>query len=126
MAKKITPHFTWSEMTRTDTGLSNTPDDVAKVHLVYLCRSLERVRRTLNSFYSSVEDVPIKVNSAYRSKEVNKAVGGSSTSYHLDGRAVDIDITSYTDRQLDILINALYDENPSEILVRSSYIHFAI
>ena len=33
----------------------------------------------------------LTVNSAYRDKEYNKAIGGSSTSQHLKGRAIDID-----------------------------------
>ena len=33
---------------------------------------------------------PLKVNSFFRSKEVNKAVGGASTSQHLFGEAIDL------------------------------------
>ena len=34
---------------------------------------------------------PIKINSFFRSPELNKAIGGSSKSQHCEGRAIDID-----------------------------------
>jgi len=36
---------------------------------------------------------PIKINSFYRSPELNKAIGGSSKSQHCHGQAIDIDDT---------------------------------
>jgi hypothetical protein len=36
---------------------------------------------------------PIKINSFFRSIELNKAIGGSSKSQHCEGRAIDIDDT---------------------------------
>ena len=36
---------------------------------------------------------PIKINSFYRSPELNKAIGGSSKSQHCNGQAIDIDDT---------------------------------
>ena len=44
--------------------------------------------------------VPITINSAYRCPEVNKAVGGSSTSWHQQGLAADINAKGYTQEQL--------------------------
>lgn len=43
---------------------------------------------------------PIKINSGWRCKDHNKAIGGSPTSYHLRGRAVDIRCVSSADRYL--------------------------
>lgn len=126
MRQKITPHFTRSEMTKTDTGLPNVPTPQAEIHLVYLCRALERVRAKINQGRKPDDELPIVVNSGYRSKQVNTAIGGSSTSYHLDGRAVDIDIKGYDVYTLDKLLDALYDEFPSELYTKSSYVHFAI
>ena len=39
------------------------------------------------------EGGPIKINSFFRSVELNKAIGGSSKSQHCEGRAIDIDDT---------------------------------
>ena len=44
--------------------------------------------------------VPITINSAYRCPEVNKAVGGSATSWHQQGLAADINAKGYTQEQL--------------------------
>ena len=38
-------------------------------------------------------NAPIKINSFYRSPELNKAIGGSSKSQHCKGQAIDIDDT---------------------------------
>ena len=54
-----------------------------------LCRWLELLRSRWNMMYGEGDD-PLIVNSAYRSAEVNRAVGGVPTSNHLTGWAVDI------------------------------------
>lgn len=130
MRSKITPHFTFREMTKTDTGLPNKPDKYQQIHLVHLCRSLERVRDKLNRGNLG-DPIPIIINSAFRSKAVNDKLrelgyDASPSSYHLDGRAADISTAHLSDSQIDVLINALYDEFPSEIITHSTYIHFAI
>lgn len=76
-------YFTWEELTHTDTGLPNEPDDINVIaNLIHLAQILD----VLRIFY----DAPIKVNSAYRSKEVNEKVGGVPTSHHTMGYAADI------------------------------------
>lgn len=78
----MTPNFTLAELTRTDTGLPNTPDADQLANLERLAATLERVRRVLG-------DNPLRVTSAFRSRAVNKAVGGSPTSTHVLGLAAD-------------------------------------
>ena len=76
-------HFTFTEMTKTDSGLDNIPDDMNVIHnLVRLSEFLQIIRNELH--------LPIIVNSGYRSKEVNESVGGVSSSYHCKGLAADI------------------------------------
>ena len=43
---------------------------------------------------------PVIINSAYRSKEHNKKVGGASNSYHLYGQAADIQIKGVSPREI--------------------------
>ena len=78
----MTPNFTLAELTRTDTGLPNTPDADQLANLERLAATLERVRCVLG-------DNPLRVTSAFRSRAVNKAVGGSPTSSHTRGLAAD-------------------------------------
>jgi len=76
-------YFTIEELTRTDTGLKNVPNSVEIENLKYLVdKILDPAREALS--------VPIFVNSAFRSKKVNKAIGGASTSQHTKGEAADI------------------------------------
>lgn len=76
-------YFTIDEMCKTSTGISNIPDDGVKENLVALITNvLDPVRQKYGK--------PIKVNSGYRSKQVNAAVKGASSSQHVSGEAADI------------------------------------
>lgn len=93
---KLSEHFTLEELTVSETaarkGLSNTPDNDALFDLKRLAAFLESVRETV--------DKPIKINSAYRSPEVNSSVGGSKTSQHCKGQAADIRVAGMTPDQV--------------------------
>ena len=94
-------HFTFTEMTKTDSGLDNIPDDMNVVkNLARLAQFLQIIRNELH--------LPIIVNSAYRSAEVNAKVGGVSSSYHVKGLAADIKCSDM-DKLLTILHSHLMD-----------------
>lgn len=81
---KLSEHFTLAELTRTDhRSLDNSPDPAALANLHRLAAFLEQVRTALG-------DRMVVVNSAYRSKAVNDAVGSKDTSQHRLGCAADI------------------------------------
>lgn len=74
--------FTWAELQTTSTGIKNVASAKERSNLRCVCfYLLDPLRRSLG---------PIKVNSGYRSRAVNTAVGGSSTSKHMRGLAADI------------------------------------
>lgn len=80
-------YFTLQELTRSDTaeslGINNTPDAAVVGHLEELTeRLLDPIREAFGR--------PIIVTSGYRCPELNKAVGGSPTSAHLQGYAADL------------------------------------
>jgi putative chitinase len=80
----LSPNFTLEELTHTDhRNLDNTPNDVELENLVRLAEFLEQVKEVLGG-------KPIIVNSAFRSKAVNDAVGSSDKSQHRRGCAADI------------------------------------
>lgn len=83
---RFTPHFTLAEMIRTSVRqYSNWPGELHLVRLRYLCESiLEPVRVHFGA--------PLIVHSAYRSPNVNAAVGGSSKSQHQSGEAADFHV----------------------------------
>ena len=67
-------------------GIDNTPTKDHKKNMVKLA---EEVFEPLRAYVGG----PIKINSFYRSPELNKAIGGSSKSQHCNGQAIDIDDT---------------------------------
>ena len=76
-------NFSFNELTKTDTGLDNTPNDMNVLsNICRLAAFLQTIRNELH--------LHIIVNSAYRSPEVNAKVGGVSSSYHVKGLAADI------------------------------------
>ena len=97
-------HFTIEELTHSDTaasrGIANTPGLVERENLHRLAeRVLDPARDRLGA--------PIYVNSGYRSKEVNRLVGGARHSYHLHGRAADLDTRSGRNSELLRILQSL-------------------
>lgn len=133
---KLSQHFTLGEMTKTSykTKDGNIPSHVAIENLKRLCGWLEMLREVWNERYGEGND-PIIINSGYRSWEVNKRVGGSSTSNHLVGCAADIKCLGkeqalrYAVILLDIADES--QEDFDELLIERSsrgnyWIHFAV
>ena len=91
---QLTEHFSLEELTVTDhREFDNTPSAFERANLVRLAGLLERVKTALGG-------VPVMVNSAYRSKKVNDAVGSKDTSQHRLGCAADIRVPSLTPDQV--------------------------
>jgi len=92
---QLTPNFTLEELTASGTaarlGIDNTPNAVEISNLRRLAYMLQELR---NMF-----DVPIFINSGFRNKELNQAVGSSSSSQHLKACAADIRVSGYTPRE---------------------------
>ena len=86
----LTTHFTLEELTHTDhREFDNTPNDAELENIKRLAEFLEEVKTVLGG-------KPIMVNSAFRSKQVNDAVGSKDTSQHRIGCAADIRVPSMT------------------------------
>ena len=90
----LTEHFTLEELTTTDhREFDNTPNETERANLVRLAGLLESVKAALGG-------KPIMVNSAFRSKQVNDAVGSKDTSQHRIGCAADIRVPGVTPDQV--------------------------
>jgi zinc D-Ala-D-Ala carboxypeptidase len=86
----LSEHFTFEELTHTDhRELDNTPNESETANLKRLAAFLEEVKTVLGG-------KPIIVNSAFRSKAVNDAVGSKDTSQHRVGCAADIRVPAMT------------------------------
>lgn len=117
MSEFVTPHFRWTEFTDSDTAVAldikNVPGDYEKANIVRVARILEHVRLTFGE--------PIIINSGYRCRLLNDNVPGSSaSSYHIDGRAVDIRVDQYDDSTFGFLYSLLEAEFPVEIYYKES------
>ena len=126
---RLSPHFSLGELTKTNyvTKDGNFPSRVAIENLTNICENwLEALRQAQG---------PLIINSGYRSPEVNKFAGGSSTSNHLTGCAVDIRVAGfeqavrYASILLDISDGTQRDYDELFIEKNSSgnhWIHFAV
>lgn len=94
---QLTKNFKLAELTRSEAaarkGIDNTPGPEAVENLRALC---EKILQPLRDAIGK----PMRVNSAYRGPEANKAVGGSKTSQHLTGEAADIEFDGFDNKLL--------------------------
>jgi len=83
---QLSQHFSLEELTFSQvaarTGIDNTPSDEVVANLTRLCNLLLEPARAML-------EVPVHVDSGYRSTVVNAAVGGARDSAHMSGRAAD-------------------------------------
>ena len=96
---KISEHLELSELTRSESakrnGISNMPTP----------EHIENFKILANKVFEPIREhfgVPIRISSGYRSAELNKCIGGSATSQHSTGEAIDIDQdgTTITNKQV--------------------------
>ena len=148
---KLSEHFSLGELTKTKhkTADGNIPSHVVIENLKCICENwLEDLRYSYNTLYvwnveggmrnenthDADEDEPIIINSGYRSPAVNKLAGGSKTSNHLSGCAVDIrcagkeQMIRYASILLDIADGTKqdYDELLLEQHGSVCWLHFAV
>lgn len=126
---KLSKYLSYAEgvksQTATRLGINNTPDP----------QTLERMKYVASEIFDKVREHvggPLAATSFYRSHELNKAIGGATSSQHCKGEAIDIDADVFgngTNKQIlkyikdnlefDQLINEFPDKdgNPSWVHV---------
>lgn len=109
-------YFTIQELCKSSTAdvkkINNSPN--AKV-IANLTKLIDNILDPLRAKYGK----PLQVTSGYRCAELNKAVGGSKTSHHLEGLAADITAGSIIEnktlfdliQQMNLPFDQLIDEN---------------
>jgi uncharacterized protein YcbK (DUF882 family) len=116
----MTPHFTLAELTHTDhRSLDNTPNAAELANLQRLAEFLETVKTTLGN-------KPIMINSAFRSKAVNDAVGSKDSSQHRQGLAADFRVPGMAP---DAVVKAIITANlPFDQIIREfdAWTHISI
>ena len=159
----LSEHFTLGEVTKSKHAeIYNIPSHVAIENLKRVCEWLEELRERYNWNYVLVQitptppnsggeasgrilplsrgsqrgsEEPIVINSGYRSSQLNKKVGGSPTSNHLTGCAVDISVAGIEQAMRYAVILMDYaDESKQdydEIIIEKNshgiiWLHFAV
>lgn len=86
---KLSEHLDLAEVVRSDSakrnGISNMP---TAEHINNFKKLAENIFEPIRKHFRS----PIIISSGYRSKELNAIIGGSATSQHCFGEAIDIDM----------------------------------
>jgi putative chitinase len=114
----MTPHFSLAELTHTEhRKLDNTPNAQELANLQRLAEFLETVKTALGG-------KPVMINSAFRSKAVNDAVGSKDSSQHRQGLACDFRVPGMTP---DAVVRALL-HLPFDQIIREydSWTHISI
>jgi hypothetical protein len=155
---KLSEHFTLGEFTRSGSHpeVYNIPSHEAIANLKRVCTWLEELRKRYNDKYVVVKgdssttlgmteggaldmtnggEEPIRINSGYRSPQLNRAIGGVSNSNHLTGCAVDIRVENMEQllRYAAILLDISNDKKQEfdELLIERNrygaiWLHFAV
>ena len=112
---KLSNNLSLSEVTKSNTairrGIDNTPTDLHIINLKYLA---EKVFQPIREHFGSA----IYVSSGYRSKELNEAIGGSKTSFHSHGMALDLDMDGRSNKITNAdIFNYIKDNLPYSELI---------
>ena len=105
----LSKSFTLNELTKSQEalrlGITNIPNEEQILNLKILC---EKILQPIRDFYG----MPVSVSSGFRSPELCKAIGSSSTSQHTRGEAADFEIFSIANKALAefIVANLDYDQ----------------
>lgn len=111
------PNFSYKELTATNTGFKNEATGNNLARLRSLSHKLQYIRNIVGK--------PLYINSAYRDRLVNCAVGGSRTSFHCIGSAADISIMNLSKDEQDKLEKAILSSYPREFIKYDTFYHIA-
>ena len=125
----LSPNFTLGEFTKSNSHpeVYNIPSHEAIENMKRLCIWLEELRQRYNA--------PIRINSGYRSPQLNRAIGGVANSNHLTGCAVDIRVENMEQliRYAAILLDISNETHQGfdELLIERNrygaiWLHFAV
>jgi len=119
---KLGQYFTLAELTRTSTGLPNTPGEKETERLrVLVATVLDPLRVALGR--------PVRVTSGFRSLAVNTKIGGSRTSAHMRGAAADISVAGMSAPELVqaiVTLNLPVDQVIGYAPSRGGHVHVGI
>ncbi len=114
---QLTPNFSLEELTTTNQPFDNTPPPGRMAFIRALASKLQFLRDSVGC--------PLYINSAFRSREVNRAVGGVPRSRHLMGEAADISIRNLSPEARSRLETAISLSKPCQFFKYPTFWHVA-
>lgn len=120
---RLTANFTLEELTKSEVALRNGWDNTPPSSVI---ANLRRLAELLQQVKTQLGGRPIMVNSAYRCKRVNDAVGSKDTSQHLLGCAADIRVPGMTPGE--VVESCIFAQLPFDqiILEYDSWTHISV
>lgn len=103
-------YFTIYEFTKSYTAkrlkIDNTPNEQQMDNLIHLMQLMDKIRERWTAYCKehTLSNPSVIISSGFRSEALNKAVGGSKTSYHMKGMAADFDAKNGRNGELFRLI----------------------
>ena len=116
----LSEHFTLAEFTESQTatrrGIDNTPDGACIANMrTHTAPGLERARKLLKN--------PIFITSGFRSRALNRVIGGSPTSAHVNGMAVDFKCPGFGSPHEVAVRLALSDIDFDQLIFEGRWVH---
>ena len=122
---KLTPHFSWSEMTTT--GHSDLREANRKKAQAYACAIY--MTACLMETVRAIIGRPIRVTSGFRGPTLNSRVGGSKYSQHMRGEACDWQpIGGDIEESFNKLVTEVREKrlNVGQLLLERGWIHISL
>lgn len=110
--------YTLEALTRTSKVITNEPPPEIVAKLELLSQRCDRLEAILG--------VPLRISSAFRSPAVNKVIGGSATSAHLRGEAIDFTCSNLTPLQVCVRLvklGAVSELEIDQLIYEGSWVH---
>ena len=118
---KVSKHFTFYEATNSRTakkyGVKNYPSRGDFKTIKYTAKRMEKIR--------NIVGMPLVVNSWYRSPNTNRLIGGSSSSSHRYGLAVDFSVKGNARIAFDRIKRSGYSFDQMIYYKRRNYVHIS-
>ena len=103
---RLSDHFTLSELTKSETasrkGIKNKPSDTAVVYLILVCNEILEPEREKYK-------IPFSPSSGFRCIALNRAIGSSDNSQHIEGKAVDFEIPGVGNKEVALWVKENVD-----------------
>ena len=118
---RLSDHFTLDELTFSQTAvrhnINNNPSSSVRNNLKTLADNLEKIRTLLGH--------PLRISSGFRCMELNRKIGGSVNSSHMDGLAADFTCERFG-KPIDI-VKALFKSGikVDQVIEEGTWVHIS-